>query len=758
MCRWLTVSPDSFVLIGLDNNFPGLYTILEQLLKYYNKYIAGGIFMILNYRINGYYCSSCMDKVIDSINSLPGVIKAELNFSLDRIKIELNNDRFNSIDSFDKQVKDLVDRYEPSATVEKVDDSKSSKNLNKFNENEKWYRDKKIHRLLLGVTFGLFGFLATRNNIDIYNINIGFYLIGYWLAGGSVVKQAARNLVSGKVFDENFLMSIATIGAMLIGEWPEAIAVMAFYKVGAYLQNRAVSSSKSSIRELLELKTDAVKVKTDNGEIIKKSAEEIEPGDRLVIGAGDKIPVDGRIIEGQSALNTSALTGESELRNVGPGDAVQSGMVNSSGSLIVEAEKLYKDSAVARIIKLVEEATGRKSKTEKFITKFARYYTPVVVLLALLVAIVPPLLGAGTFSTWVYRALIFLVISCPCALVISIPLSFFAGIGVSARQGILVQGSNFLEALADIKSVIYDKTGTLTEGKFKLANVELYNDFSEKEVLRAAISAEQYSNHALAEALQNEKERLDRLYDVQETTEYPGKGLEAVIDDQLIWIGSRGWLEEEKGLSFSENDNGGAEVLLAIDEKPAALFNFKDRLKPGIKEIVRNLKAKGLEQAILSGDRQQEVAEVAGQLGISYYSELLPEDKLSILEEIKSGQSKKEKLAYLGDGINDAPALARSDIGIAMGALGTDVAIDSADVVIMDDSLSKLLSAIDIADRTRRLVWQNIIMALGVKVVFMVLGSLGLAGLWAAVFADVGVALLAVFNSLRILWDYRLAE
>jgi len=699
-----------------------------------------------------------MDKVIDSINSLPGVIKAELNFSLDRIKIELNNDRFNSIDSFDKQVKDLVDRYEPSATVEKVDDNKSTKKLNKFNGNEKWYRDKKIHRLLLGVIFGLLGFFATRNNIDIYNINIGFYLIGYWLAGGSVVKQAARNLISGKVFDENFLMSIATIGAMLIGEWPEAIAVMAFYKVGAYLQNRAVSSSKSSIRELLELKTDAVKVKADNGEIIKKSAEEIEPGDRLVIGAGDKIPVDGRIIEGQSALNTSALTGESELRNVSSGDAVQSGMVNSSGSLIVEAEKLYKDSAVARIIKLVEEATGRKSKTEKFITKFARYYTPVVVMLASLVAILPPLLGAGTFSTWVYRALIFLVISCPCALVISIPLSFFAGIGVSARQGILVQGSNFLEALADIKSVIYDKTGTLTEGKFKLANIELYNDFSEKEVLKAAISAEQYSNHALAEALQKEKERFDELYDVQETNEFPGKGLEAVIDAQLIWIGSRGWLEEEKGLSFSENDNGGAEVLLAIDGKPAALFNFKDRLKPGISEIVKELKAKGLEQAILSGDRQQEVAEVAGQLGISYYSELLPEDKLSIIEDIKSGQSKKEKLAYLGDGINDAPALARSDIGIAMGALGTDVAIDSADVVIMDDSLSKLLSAIDIADRTRRLVWQNIVMALGVKVVFMVLGSLGLAGLWAAVFADVGVALLAVFNSLRILWDYRLAE
>ena len=746
------------LLIGLDNDSVSLYTILEQLLKYFIKYIAGGIFMVLNYRINGYYCSSCMDKVIDSIKDLPGVIEAELNFSLDKLKIELNNEEIRDVDSLDKKVKNLVDKFEPNASVEMIENDGKINRKTKSNSQIKWYKDRRIHRLFLGVFFGLLGFLFSRNNLDIYNINIGFYLVGYWLAGGSVIKQAGRNLISGKVFDENFLMSIATIGAMIIGEWPEAIAVMAFYKVGDYLQNRAVSSSKSSIRDLLELKTEEVKVKADNGEIIKKATEEIRPGDQLVIGAGDKIPVDGKVIDGQSALNTSALTGESELRNVGPGDRVQSGMVNSSGSLIVRAEKLYEDSAVARIIKLVEEATGRKSKTEKFITKFDRYYTPAVVLLASLVAIVPPLLGAGTFSTWVYRALIFLVISCPCALVISIPLSFFAGIGVAARQGILVQGSNFLEALADIKSVIYDKTGTLTEGKFKLENIEIYNDFSEREVLKAAISAEQYSNHALAKALQNEKDRLDDLYNVQETTEFPGQGLEAVVADRLIWIGSRDWLVQEKGLSFSENHNGGAEVLIAIDEKPAGLFNFKDKLKPDIIEIVKDLKSKGIEQAILSGDRQQEVAEVAGQLDISYYSELLPEDKLSILEDIKSGQSKKEKLAYLGDGINDAPALARSDIGIAMGALGTDVAIDSADVVIMDDSLSKLLSAIDIADRTRRLVWQNIVMALGVKVVFMVLGSLGLAGLWAAVFADVGVALLAVFNSLRILWDYRLAE
>ncbi len=714
--------------------------------------------MVLNYKINGYYCSSCMDKVINSISDLPGVIEAELNFSMDKIKIELKNEEVESLDYLDKNVKNLVDKFEPNATVEKIDENRKLKRKSNLNSQKKWYKDNRIHRLLLGIFFGLAGFLFSRNNIDTYNINIGLYLIGYLLVGAKVVKQAARNLISGKVFDENFLMSIATIGAMLIGEWPEAIAVMAFYKVGEYLQNRAVSSSKSSIRELLELKTDEVKVKNADGDIIKKTAEEIEPGDHLVIGAGDKIPVDGEIIKGQSALNTSALTGESELRNVKPGDAVQSGMVNSSGSLIVRAEKLYEDSAVAKIIKLVEEATGRKSKTEKFITKFARYYTPVVVLLAMMVAIIPPLLNLGTFSTWFYRSLIFLVISCPCALVISIPLSFFAGIGVSARQGILVQGSNFLEALADIKSVIYDKTGTLTEGKFKLNNIEVFNDFSEDEVLKTAVSAEQYSNHALADALQNEKDRFADLYNVQETNEVPGRGLEAVIYDKVIWVGSRDWLVEEKGLNFPDSNNGGTEVLLAIDKKPAGSFNFKDKLKPDIIDVVKDLKAKGIEQSILSGDREQEVAEVANQLGISYYSELLPEDKLSILEDIKARQSKKEKLVYLGDGINDAPSLARSDIGIAMGALGTDVAIDSADVVIMDDKLGKLLSAIDIADKTRKLVWQNIVMALGVKVIFMVLGSLGLAGLWSAVFADVGVALLAVLNSLRILWDYRLAD
>ena len=714
--------------------------------------------MTLNYKINGYYCSSCMDKVIDSIRDLPGVNGANLNFSLDKIKIELNNERVNNLDDLDEKVKNLVDKFEPSATVEKIEGDRNIREERKSNPQIKWYKDRKVYRLLAGVLFGVAGFLLSRNNLTTYNLNIGFYLIGYWLAGASVARQAARNLISGKVFDENFLMTIATIGAMIIGEWPEAIAVMVFYKVGDYLQNRAVSSSKNSIRELLEIKTDQVKVKTGNGEIVKKTAEEIVPGDLMIIGAGDKIPVDGEVSKGQSALNTSALTGESELRNVKVGDAVQAGMVNSSGSLEVKAEKLYEDSAVARIIKLVEEATGRKSKTEKFITKFARYYTPAVVFLAAMVAVIPPLLNFGAFSTWIYRSLIFLVISCPCALVISIPLSFFAGIGVSARQGILVQGSNFLEALADIKSVIYDKTGTLTEGEFKLVNIETFNGFSEAETLKAAVSAEQYSNHALAEAIQKEKDRFDDLDEVAKTTELPGRGLEAEINGQLIWIGSRDWLAGEKNLDFQESKNQGAEVLLAIDQVPAGVFYFKDQLKSGIVDVVRILKSKGIEQTILSGDRQQEVASVAEKLDIDYYSELLPEDKLSILEEIKAGQSRKEKLAYLGDGINDAPSLARSDIGIAMGALGTDVAIDSADVVIMDDKLDKLVAAIDIAGRTRTLVWQNIVMALGVKVIFMILGSLGFVGLWAAVFADVGVALMAVFNSLRILWSYRSAN
>ncbi|MFW6300965.1 MAG: heavy metal translocating P-type ATPase [Bacillota bacterium] len=714
--------------------------------------------MTLNYKINGYYCSSCMDKVIDSIRDLPGVNQADLNFSLDKIKIELNNEEVSSLDDLDERIKGLVDKFEPSATVEKVDKDRKFREERNRNSQIKWYKDSRIYRILAGVLFGVAGFLLSINNLTAYNINIAFYLIGYWLAGASVARQAVKNLISGKVFDENFLMTIATIGAMIIGEWPEAIAVMVFYKVGDYLQNRAVSSSKNSIRELLEIKTDQVKVKTDSGDIVKKTAEEIVPGDLMVIGAGDKIPVDGEVIKGQSALNTSALTGESELRNVKVGDAVQSGMVNSSGSLEVRAEKLYEDSAVARIIKLVEEATGRKSKTEKFITKFARYYTPAVVFLAAMVAVIPPLLNFGNFSTWIYRSLIFLVISCPCALVISIPLSFFAGIGVSARQGILVQGSNFLEALADIKTVIYDKTGTLTEGEFKLVNIETYNGFTEDKVLKLAVSAEQYSNHALAEAIQKEKVRFDDLYNVAKTNELPGRGLEAEINGQLIWIGSRDWLAGEKNLDFQDSNNHGAEVLLAIDQVPAGVFYFKDQLKSGITEVVKALKSKGIEQTILSGDRQQEVANVANNLEIEFFSELLPEDKLSILEEIKSGQTKKEKLAYLGDGINDAPSLARSDIGIAMGALGTDVAIDSADVVIMDDKLGKLVSALDIAGRTRKLVWQNIVMALGVKVIFMILGSLGLVGLWAAVFADVGVALMAVFNSLRILWDYRSAN
>ncbi|MGM0420760.1 MAG: heavy metal translocating P-type ATPase [Bacillota bacterium] len=712
---------------------------------------------VLEYKLSGDYCPSCMDKVVKALTASANILNVNLFYNIDKLQVELIDNSQIDLTEIDKEVEKTLSRYEPSASACRANKDSLEDTSDKIQRGQpKWYQDRRLQRILSGVALGIFGYLTAEVFVLNGYISLALYIIGYWLVGASVLTQAGKNILSGQVFDENFLMSIATIGAFLIGEWPEAIAVMAFYKVGEYLQNRAVSSSKSSIRELLELKSAEVKIKTSSGQIEKIAAEEVKPGDNLIISAGEKIPVDGKILAGNSALNTSALTGESRLLSVSPGDEVSGGMINSSGSLVVEAIRPYSESAVARIIKLVEEAAARKSTTEKFITRFARYYTPAVVGIAILVALLPPLITGASYSVWIYRALVFLVISCPCALVISIPLSFFSGIGVAAKQGILVQGSNFLEVLTDINTVIFDKTGTLTEGKFTLSNIETAGEYQEEELLLYAIAAEQYSNHALARALQKEADNFNQLAQVDNTEEYPGKGLEAMIAGKQILLGSREWLVNEKAMDFPGSGDAGAEILIAIAGQPAGVLYFQDNLKENIKTTIDELQKVGVKrQIILSGDRTAEVAAVADKLGLEYQAELLPEDKLRLLEEIKAGLTGKDKVAYLGDGINDSPALARADIGIAMGALGTDVAIESADVVIMDDSPAKLLQGIEISEQTKKLIWQNIFMALGIKATFMVLGTLGITGLWPAVFADVGVTILAIFNSLRILWQYR---
>ncbi len=614
----------------------------------------------------------------------------------------------------------------------------------------------------LEILFGLALFLAgivAGIWLELWPAGFNFILLtaAYLLTGWRIIRQAGINISRGKFFDENFLMTVATLGAFALGEIPEAVTVMLFYRIGDYFQNRAVSYSKSSIRNLLEMNPDRAKIKTEEG-IQEISADNLEIGDVAVISCGERIPADGKVVKGRANLDTSALTGESDPQPVAPGSQVKSGMLSLDGSLEVEIQQRSRDSAVARIIKLVEEAAARKGKTEKFITRIARYYTPLVMALAVLTALLPPLLAQGSWQTWFYRSLVFLVISCPCALVISIPLSFFGGIGASARQGILISGSHFIEKFAKIKRVIYDKTGTLTRGEFELAGIECFNDFAREDILRYLLAAEQYSSHPLARSLcENKnlrKELEEELPEVDYLEEKPGQGLEAKIEGEKILAGNRHWLEQDLGYDFPSSARGKAEILLVINDRPAALLYFTDALKSGAEKLITALKSAGITgQAILSGDNQHSVQEVASSLDLAYYSDLMPEDKLSLLEKfLEEGDA---AIAYLGDGINDAPVLARADLGVAMGGFGSDAALEAADVVIMNDDPGQFLTGLNIARMTMRVVWQNIVLALGIKALIMLAGFLGFTNLWLAVFADVGVTILAVFNSLRIIWRYR---
>lgn len=700
--------------------------------------------------IEGLNCTNCANKIEKEINDLSYIDKAELNFARSTIKIqgEKGQEKLN-------EIQEIADRIEPGVKI------KNKKSVNEEDRKENNNFPLK-NKLIVGSILFFIAIITDKVNFFTANISpiipLGFYIISYLLVGERVLKTAYKNIKKGSVFDENFLMVIATFGAFAISEYPEAVAVMLFYMIGEIFQDKAVQRSRSSIKELMDIQANFAWLKTENS-IKKMDPDKINIGDIIVVKAGEKVPLDGIVRKGKSRLDTSALTGESEPRKIEKGDKILSGMINKEGLLEIEVTDSYSDSTVSRILELVEEASSKKAKTEKFITKFAKYYTPAVVYTAMAVAIIPPLFFTGAnFSDWFYRALIFLVISCPCALVVSIPLGFFGGIGRASREGVLVKGGNYLEALNNVKEIVFDKTGTLTEGNFKVNKIKTRNGYTKDEIHKLAALVENNSTHPLALSIVNHYEdnygNLDNNVKLKNYREISGRGVSADVNNKKIKMGNKK-LFVENNIKISKEDENindyGTIVYIAIDDKYAGYFLISDKEKSDSKNTIKNLKEKGKNIIMLTGDRENSARKVANKLGIDkYFTELLPDQKVEKVEELISSKDNDERLIFVGDGINDAPVLARADIGIAMGGLGSDAAIEAADIVIMDDKPSTLLNAFSIASKTRKIVWQNIIMALGIKFIVLGLGVAGMATMWEAVFADVGVALLAVLNSMRI--------
>ncbi len=601
---------------------------------------------------------------------------------------------------------------------------------------------------LLRIGVGVLLYIATFF-VNLETVNLALYVSAYIIIGYPVMIQAVKNIAKGEIFDENFLMMIATLGAFGIKEYPEAVAVMLFYQVGEFFQDYAVSKSKKSIEQLMDIRPDYANLKIGE-ELIKTNPEKIAIGDIVVIKPGERVPLDAEIVFGASSLDTSALTGESVPRDVGIGDGILSGCININGLLEARVSKTYSESTVSKILELVQNASNKKSKSERFITKFARYYTPSVVFIAAVLAFGVPLATGAEFADWISRALIFLVISCPCALVISVPLSFFGGIGGASRSGVLVKGGNYLEMLADTEAVVFDKTGTLTKGVFEVSDILVDKDagISEAQLLELAAYAESYSNHPIASSIIKAYEKSIDNARISFVEEIAGHGIKALIDNKQLYVGN---LKLMNMLKLKVQNTEGTAVHIALDGNYLGSIVLFDKLKEDAKNIVSELKTVGVSKVVmLTGDSKAVAQRIAEKLSIKeVYSELLPSDKVDKIEQIFSGMSKKGRLAFVGDGINDAPVLARADIGIAMGGLGSDAAIEAADVVIMTDEPSKIVDAIKISKKTIRIAKQNIVFALGVKLIVLTLGALGMANMWAAVFADVGVSLLAVINSMR---------
>lgn len=607
---------------------------------------------------------------------------------------------------------------------------------------------KRLWRIIIGAAV-----LATAVLLSLNNewLQIALFIISYIIVGGDVVKRAVKNIFKGQVFDENFLMSIATIGAFFIGEYPEGVAVMLFYQVGELFQSYAVGKSRKSIASLMDIRPDYANVKKGD-ELVKVDPDEVQIGDIIVIKAGEKIPLDGKVIEGSSMIDTSALTGESVPREVEVGSDILSGCININGVITAEVTKEFGESTVSKILDLVENASSKKSNSEQFITKFARYYTPVVVIIAVFLAIIPPLVIDGaTFSDWIYRALAFLVVSCPCALVISIPLSFFGGIGGASKKGVLVKGSNYLEALAETEIVVFDKTGTLTKAVFNVQEIHP-EGVSKEELLELTAHAESYSNHPISFSLRRAySKEIDngRISDIEEIS---GHGVIATVDGKKVMVGNIK-LMKMMDIPYFRGELIGTIVHVAVNNKYIGYIVIADEVKEDSAQAIKELKAANIKQTVmLTGDNKSIGSKVAKELGLDkVYAELLPADKVEKLEELFSKKSKKGKLAFVGDGINDAPVLARADIGIAMGGLGSDAAIEAADVVIMTDEPSKIATTMKISKKTLKIAHQNIVFAIGIKIIVLILSAFGITTMWAAIFADVGVTIIAVLNAFRAL-------
>ena len=691
--------------------------------------------------LNGLNCANCATKIENAIQRIEGVETSTVSLATQKLIIQIED--ANEQEKIISEAINIIMGMEEGITI--TDDL--SQNHNTDEQHSEFGRSKKI-KVAIGVLVYAIGLIFSFSQW----LELSIFLVAYILIGGDVLLKSVKNISKGEIFDENFLMSIATIGAFAIGEFPEGVAVMLFYQIGEFFQDRAVSNSRKSITELMDIRPDFANVKI--GEIIKKVAPNtVEVGSIILVRAGEKIPLDGRVIEGYGTLDTSALTGESVPRDVEVGDDVISGTINQNGLLTIEVTKKFGDSTVSKILDLVQNASNKKSPTEKFITKFARYYTPVVVALALFLAILPPLVIPGaTFSEWINRALVFLVISCPCALVISIPLGFFGGIGGASKKGILIKGSNYLEALNNVETVVFDKTGTLTKGVFQVVDIKNSDYFSKNDVLKYAAYAENFSNHPIGLSIKKAyAEKIDES-SIENYEEIAGHGIQVQVHGKNILAGNKK-LMEMYSIPYLETQEIGTKVYLTIDNEFAGCIIISDEIKNDSKNTIIELKKLGVKNTVmLTGDSRIVGESVANELGIDeVFCELLPNEKVEKVEILSAKKSKKGRLVFVGDGINDAPVLAMSDIGVSMGALGSDAAIEAADVVLMTDEPSKLVEAIKIANRTRTIVWQNIIFAMVVKVIVLILGAGGVASMWEAVFADVGVSLIAILNSMRVM-------
>ena len=686
--------------------------------------------------LDGLDCANCATKIETKTKEIHGIKDANMNFMYKTLIIKMEN--HGNVEKMIAEVKAIVNLYEPHVVVREKLIKEDKKDHSKKNE---------ILRIL--ASGGLLA-IAILTNLP-FAFKMSFYLLSYILVGGEVLYRAMRNIRRGQVFDENFLMAIATLGAFAIKEYPEAVAVMLFYQIGEFFQDMAVGKSRRSISALMDIRPDYANLKTLQG-IRSVSPQDVSVGELILIKPGEKIPLDGKIVEGYSLVDTSALTGEAIPREVGIDSEVLAGFINQNGILTVEVNKVFGESTVSKILELVENAGSKKAKTENFITRFAKYYTPAVVVTALFIAVIPPFIIEGAnFSDWLYRALIFLVISCPCALVVSIPLSFFGGIGAASKNGILVKGGNYLEALKKIDTIVLDKTGTLTKGVFHVEEIKPAKDMTREKLLEYAAYAEVYSNHPIAlSILRAYGKDIDKGL-IEDYQELSGYGIKMKLVGQEIIIGNKQLMQREN-ISFDNLISEGTTIHLAVDKKYGGHILIADEVKEDAENSIRELKQFGIKLVMLTGDNKAIAQKLGHKLGIDkVYGELLPHEKVEMIELLEEQKTTKGKLVFVGDGINDAPVLARADIGIAMGGLGSDAAIEAADVVLMTDELSKLGLAIKIAKRTNRIVWQNIIFALGVKGIVMALGAGGIATLWEAVFADVGVALIAVLNSTRVM-------